>query len=503
MAQGHVFVVRSRLERFAWSALIVPTSGAFGVRPHWHAAIGSDGAGHKPEGWATGSFARSRQALDIWFIDVTGDVDRLGIRLERLFDEIARQSPEPTPNTPLPRLALPVLGVGGGGHGGERGRIIKMLVEKAQEAVAKHPFDIVISAIDASDFAALQAYRRSHPGADRYVFEEKAIALARLAKSGHLALFIGAGASVPAGLPSWEALLTELSGDDNKAVQSLTDPLDQGELLRKRLGSELGTRVSDLTDAHGKHALSHALLASLDCHEAVTTNFDECYESATQGRDDREGVTVLPWRVPEGKRPWLLKLHGSRTRPESIVLARRDFIRYQATSGPSGAILQSLLMTRHLLVVGTSFRDSNLLRLVHEVAEFRESHDVGQPMGTIVKLISDPVREDLLKDEFDHVSMVEFGSGGPIPEAARLLEIFLDVLAMHAAHEAPHLLDRRYADLLADAAERAVAAELAGLLPRVLALNRRSEAWQPVADALTAWGATRQGTQVPRRGTAG
>lgn len=59
-----------------------------------------------------------------------------------------------------------------------------------------------------------------------------------------------------------------------------------------------------------------------------------------------------------------------------------------------------------------------------------------------------------------------------------------------------------YADLLADQEERAVAAELAGLLPRVLALNSRSEAWQPVTDALRAWVATRQGTQVPRRGTA-
>ena len=106
--------------------------------------------------------------------------------------------------------------------------------------------------------------------------------------------------------------------------------------------------------------------------------------------------------------------------------------------------------------------------------------------GTVVRLMSDPVREHLLEDEFNHVSMIQEGSDERLAEAARLLEIFPDVQAMHAARDAPHLLDRRYANLLGPE-ERDVAAEPAALLPRVLAFNRRSEAWQPVADALSAW----------------
>ena len=490
MTQGHVFVVGSRLERFRWDVAIIPTSGSFGVRGYWHAAIGSDGAPHKPDGWTSGSTGRSPIDSRIWFIDVTGDVDELGDRLSTLFEAIASDLPEPGKNGLLPRVAIPVLGVGGGGHDRERGKVIRMLVTAARHAASNGQFDVVISAINASDHSAIQAYRRSLPTGTSKEFEASAHQLADSARSGHLALFIGAGVSVPAGLPSWSALLEQLSGDDTEAILSLEDPLDQGEMLRKKLGDELGVRVADITDAGGGHALSHALLASLPCREAVTTNFDECFESALDERRSEGATPVLPRHVPVGDERWLLKLHGSRTDPSSIVLSRRDFVRYQAKWGPSGAILQSLLMTRHVLVVGASFKDSNLLRLVHEVAEYRESNGVKSVMGTVVTLFAEPARARLLKEEFDYLSMVDDQyDDARLPEAGRELEIFLDLLAMYAAAEAPHLLDRRYTDLLKRKEERAVAAELAALFPRADALGNGSEGWRLVADTLKTWGA--------------
>jgi hypothetical protein len=485
---GHLFVVRSRLESFRSDVVIIPTSGKFGIREQWHAALKSDPAAHRPDGWTSGSVEMSASDPTIWFIDVTGRVSELKARLRRLFEGIAAHLPAPQVGNPLPRVAIPVVGVGGGGHGRERGRVIEVLVDVGRSTVDAHAYDIVISAINDSDFAAIQAHRRSL--ADQsYEFANKAKALARLARSGELALFMGAGVSIPAGLPSWDSMIDQLSGDDRDEIMRLKDPLDQGELLRRKHTTDLGAQVASLTDAHGEHALSHALLASLNCREVVTTNFDQCYESAA----DRDALAVLPWRAPAGERGWLLKLHGSREHPESIVLARRDFVRFQAKWGPAGAVLQALLMTRHLLVVGASFEDSNLLRLVHEVAEFREAHGVEPVMGTVVALTAEPARERLLEGEFDYVAMTPFGARpDQLPHAARMLEIFLDVLAMYAAAEAPYLLDRRYADLLKCPGEAEVAAKLAEMLREVIGLSERhdtSDAWGQVADTLRAWGA--------------
>ena len=39
-----------------------------------------------------------------------------------------------------------------------------------------------------------------------------------------------------------------------------------------------------------------------------------------------------------------------------------------------GALLQSLLMTEHLLVVGVSLNDDNIVRLAYEVQAYRGAH---------------------------------------------------------------------------------------------------------------------------------
>jgi hypothetical protein len=72
---------------------------------------------------------------------------------------------------------------------------------------------------------------------------------------------------------------TELSTADFESM----DLLDRTELLQTLLGAELEEHVTQrFRDA--VPALSHALLASLRCEAAVTTNYDRCYELAVQAR---------------------------------------------------------------------------------------------------------------------------------------------------------------------------------------------------------------------------
>ncbi|VFA89800.1 Uncharacterised protein [Gordonia paraffinivorans] len=101
----------------------------------------------------------------------------------------------------------------------------------------------------------------------------------------------------------------------------------------------------------------------------MTTNYDDLYKKAVEAAG-RPRPTILQWHAVDGSRPWLLKLHGDIDRTEGIVLTRRDFVLFDAKSRPAGSLLQVLLLTRHVLIVGASLSDGNVIRLAMEVDEF-------------------------------------------------------------------------------------------------------------------------------------
>lgn len=69
----------------------------------------------------------------------------------------------------------------------------------------------------------------------------------------------------------------------------------------------------------------------------------------------------------EGYKKWLLKMHGCVTRPEEIVLTKQDYIRYTDRFAALSGIVQSLLLTKHLLFVGFSLDDDNFVRIFDSV----------------------------------------------------------------------------------------------------------------------------------------
>lgn len=68
---------------------------------------------------------------------------------------------------------------------------------------------------------------------------------------------------------------------------------------------------------------------------------------------------------------WLLKLHGSVDRPEEIVFTKKDYIRFHDRFAALAGIVQSTLLTRHLLCVGFSLDDDNFQRIFDSVRKAR------------------------------------------------------------------------------------------------------------------------------------
>ena len=151
------------------------------------------------------------------------------------------------------------------------------------------------------------------------------------------------------------------------------NPMDKARLVQQRLaqhGRSLGELVCSRLQLQF-HALSHAHLAAMPVKEVVTTNYDTGYEQACQAVGKK--VDVLPHSP--GKRGsngrWILKMHGCVTQPDSIVLTRQDYVRYNERFAALGGILMSALLTRHIVFLGFSLSDDNFARLFDAVQKAR------------------------------------------------------------------------------------------------------------------------------------
>jgi hypothetical protein len=310
--------------------------------------------------------------------------------------------------------------------------------------------------------------------------------LGRMARRGQLALFVGAGVSAAAGLPTWEQLLDELAArsgldDGLRAGLSGLPAQDSAALLARELGHERLQTFVEERFGPGPYALAHALVAELPVQEFVTTNYDPLVEQAAAdlGRE----LTVLPFDEPRPGAPWLLKLHGDAAHPDSIVLTREEYLQFGDTRAALAGVLHSLLLTRHVLFVGTSMQDDDLIRIAHQVrrAVQRPGTTPRRQAGTVLALREDPVRTRLWERDVTTVAMSP-ADAAPA-EAARRLEVLLDLIGCLSTPPTGYLLDPSYRGLL-DAEERGLADALQAVADGLPDEEGRTSAAEEVAALL-------------------
>lgn len=479
VSAGHVFVVHSDLTRLAADAVLIPCDRSGHVQAHWgrfrQAAYGPERrrlfSWSSPEHRVTDPVdvdAQTCRYVDTGATPATADLDWLrdGLRqgLDALSRDVTGKAAQHERERPL--LALPLAGTGAGGYADNRGAALDVLLQEARAAAEQGPGDVVIVAHNRADYTALQ-HRRSDTDWTGLTGQQQQAAadLGTKARDGELVLFFGAGVSRSAGLPDFATLLQQLRGDnasDPEDRDETGQPADLPALasqIAQQLGDELPARLAELLPEH-HHSVTHALLASLKVPEAITTNFDRLYELAARAPFSGD-LHVVPWQHLPGRRPWLLKAHGD-VEHGDLVLTAEQYERFQADKGPVASVIQALfLLSRHILVVGYSLRDQNILKLIREVADLLAKNGTeNQQFGTVLSLAAQVATEP--NPHLPVLSLTEPSDTG-IPAAARQLEVFLDLLAWHATRdEASWLLDPTYRSLLSDS-ERALVESLVRL----------------------------------------
>jgi hypothetical protein len=528
---GHVFITQSDLTRLRCDAWLLPTDSSLTVEPFW-LRLAPSGIRRPTQGGqlrleATASWKKGETRVrklsewpaggpepQTWLVNVGGAPGTpVEWYLEGVRQFVAAAARDlaalegPGSQRALPLVAMPLVGTGQGGAAAIKGEVVGQLLDELYRAASIHAVDLLLVTHDAPAFAAAQAVRRARSGpvgTDQYrsfwsqldpQLLEHAARLAHHAATGSLVLFLGAGVSVGAGLPTWPALLRLLGeraglSDQLDALAEL--PLvDQARIVESRMQSrrELAHLIAtELTT--NRFSLSHSLLAALPVSEIITTNYDRLFEMAAEALGPDRAVALLPDEVPNHRRRWLLKLHGSIDRPESIVLTREDYLRYGDRRAALAAIVQALLLTRHMLFVGFSLTDDNFHRIADDVRKVVRGPGPaapGQPFGTAL-LPTGGLTDQLWRDDLHCLSM----DTAPSSDAAtailvRRVEIFLDCILAAATSNAAHLLDEAYTGILTKE-EREIRRALKALARTVSPDAQRAPAWAPVAHLLRAMG---------------
>lgn len=206
------------------------------------------------------------------------------------------------------------------------------------------------------------------------------------------AIFVGAGLSIAAGLPSWRMLIEELIGLARKKanlssrrIQNLNKLLSKeskylllAEELREVLPNEINKYIIErFDDPKIKPTKTHLKLMRLPYRFLITTNYDSLLEQAYV-TVKKEAYTSFTYEDPASinyaihtEKEFILKAHGeAKKAPQNIILTEKDYRKILYRERGYQSILEVIFSTFNVMFLGVSFNDPEinlLLGYIHNI----------------------------------------------------------------------------------------------------------------------------------------
>lgn len=234
------------------------------------------------------------------------------------------------------------------------------------------------------------------------IYKETFRILREAMNNNQLVLFVGAGASIDSGMPSWTVAVSEIADalslsaekeDILKIPQyyfNARGKKEYTELMRKifRYGDELKT-----TELHKK-------IIELQASTIITTNYDHLIEKAAE--ENGQVIQVIsqdkdmPYRKSSRE---LIKMHGD-FEHDNFVLKEDDYLHYSSNFKLIETYIKSLIGSKIILFIGYSLNDPNIKQIISWVKEI-----IGQDFQRAYMILPGEYPDTIKRDYFRNLGV--------------------------------------------------------------------------------------------------
>lgn len=244
--------------------------------------------------------------------------------------------------------------------------------------------------------------------------------LVKAINDGTCVAFLGSGFTAPAGLPSWGQLLNKIAGRTrseliehvrNRVAEGTAHAYDEAaQILQDELGGEFARSLREVLGTPQENQVMSRrlqLLRGIPFRGILTLNYDavldgdvtspEAYRSFLRPRKHRWWADRF---LTYQKGAPVLKLHGDLTRPETVVLTRRDYRRRLYADPAYMTFLRSVLSQQTVLYLGFSFADAYLNELRSEILSLFGQGGYDAPLAyAVISDVPEPTRDHFQRHE--------------------------------------------------------------------------------------------------------